>query len=58
MGRKSARVRPIAKIAIDGAAISGNSRDCEIDENFPGFGRYAARPYPAGCLFLGFDNSV
>src|ERR1700733_12662701 len=55
MGRKSARVRPVAKIAIDGAVISGNSRSCAT--RIP-VQPICSPPSVAGCLFLGFDNSV
>jgi hypothetical protein len=56
MGRKSARVRPLQENTLAKAAILGNSRDAS-SRNSP----VSADMQPAsqaGCLFVGFDNSV
>jgi hypothetical protein len=56
MGRKSARVRPSQENTLAKAAILEESRDCNA-RDIPA----SADMQPAsqaGCLFVGFDNSV
>ena len=49
---KSARVRPVAKKAIDGTAISGESRDCDLTRS-PASPPICSPPLPGGFAISG-----